>query len=334
MKSKTIKDRVKWSRKWAAGKPLIVVIVAHQIAARTDLVLKWMQELRSGQAVKRLPHERPTREWLSLYRNHLRVMQRTTKLFPTGVDDETFSINEWDDFRLGARQLRQKGKEALLAELEAMPKDEYLRMLTESHKWAAAIAQFHFQELESELFGETPIDDVEMHKAAAMMEFQFLLCVIIPCWMEYQMSPTKLLSRARRIAHESNNPAVRKALDQLLRLDPTVIQEKRIAAYFTAEGIKKSIHHQDMLKAMGSKPSRRLNAYNLKVLIAAALVEISSMTTHPLNTSDLRRMFDALARDQKLGLRDEDLPKGGDAWAKAIQRARPLWRDFKSAGQK
>lgn len=158
-------------------------------------------------------------------------------------------------------------------------------------------------------------------------EVSFFFKVILPCLLFYQKLPFILYREARQGSAA--------ALDKILRIDKAVICDKRIAAYFyNASARNKKSSFQDLVTALKGSPKQKVSARNVKYMIAAIISVISEKLGHKLSSVEIRNIFNQYSADtiQDRHL-DHDLPDSEEAFAKAIQRERPLWENIASSLQ-
>ena len=84
-----------------------------------------------------------------------------------------------------------------------------------------------------------------------------------------------------------------------LRLDKAVLHEKRISEAFNKASVSKSIHFQDAAEAIAGRPNRKISRGNIKAAFGAFIQRTGELMEYQLTAPEIRRLFDAVAKDQR-----------------------------------
>jgi len=317
-------------RKWAEGKPIFVVHVGQLLAVAASEIFQAIEWGRSGEFGRRLGDPPAVDQWLSLYRDHRRIQRVILEAFPLNILGLPLTTENAEPLRSGMAELGRMNRDDLEAFIKQIPPEELGKIMAEVQNIMGNPGENHFAEVERWRSGNIFSDDV-LSRAVALPEVHFVVRVLWPCWLEYGHSAAKLLFRARHTGQkgkEFDKEQPWQALDQLARLDKTVLNQKRIKEAFNKAAVDKNIHFEDVSKAIGGSPNRKITISNLKAALAAYIQLSSEVLNHPLTAPEIRRLFDAVAQDSGNGLRDVDLPELDNTWAQAVLRARPFWGPF------
>jgi hypothetical protein len=141
----------------------------------------------------------------------------------------------------------------------------------------------------------------------------FLLKVWGPCTIYYKTTPTHLFRQAR-LGKVS-------AFEKLLRLDNSVIFDKKLSEIFHQhKGKKNKQNYRKLLLAFHKPIPGKTDPKYIKSF-AAGLISIATESMGKrLTEPQIRKLFDAIAKDHGHGLQDEDIPPTPDSFAQAIRR--------------
>lgn len=150
-------------------------------------------------------------------------------------------------------------------------------------------------------------------------EFVFLLTVLLPSIIIYGELPSKLYRKAR--SGDIN------ALDMLLRIDKTIICDRKISEQIFRLSLKTNKSELNRVAtALKGKLSGKKTMQKAKFKIAGLISVLSEVFGDRLSAPDIQSLFNAIAADRNPSeLIDPDLPDSPEAFAKAILRERPFW---------
>jgi hypothetical protein len=318
------------SREWGDGKPLLVVYVAQLVAAAANDLFAGMGLIRSGEVGQAFGSAPPVAQWLSFYRGHRGLQRVVLEALPLDVLGVRLTTETAEPLRKGCAELGRMTPEDLEVLVRQIPAEEWKQVAAKVQEQIGNATGRHFSELEQWMSGN-PFSDEVLSRASLLPEVQFVVRVVWPCWIEFGDTAARLLFRARHAGREGakfERERPWKALEQLVRLDKAILSETRIREAFNGAATARDIHFEDVAKAVAGSPNRKLTPGNLKAALGAFIQRASEVMNYPLSAAEIRRLYDALAKDRGTALRDADLPELDDAWIQAVLRARALWKPF------
>ena len=147
---------------------------------------------------------------------------------------------------------------------------------------------------------------------------RFLMQIIIPCWIHYGEHPGAMYRKARRGDLQS--------FLNLLKLDKNLFYDRMLSRKTRkTEKDVNSDAYQRILRAMGSEP-KVISIRKVKILIGALIYRCAQVIEQPLSYPELRKIFDACAKDMGLGVIDIDLQESDEAFARAVKRDHEFWQ--------
>lgn len=158
-------------------------------------------------------------------------------------------------------------------------------------------------------------------------ELVYLFLVAFPCWLLYKEWPSMLYHKARK--GDANS------IHKLLRLDPFLLHDPAIGR----EIQKIRIHgrhsvYAGLLIAPLSPIKIKVTSRSIKDILAGLISQLAESIKHPLTSTEIRDLFDAVAQDTDKQDIDTSLPESQEAYSKVIQRNRPDWKPLLHPGQK
>lgn len=199
--------------------------------------------------------------------------------------------------------------------------------------------------------GTDPEMDEDAHER---VETEFFVRVLFPCWVEYGVDATDLIESARDelTRWESINLASldKTAVEKLLRLDPLVIHEPMFARWHARLTHARHPSVASIHEWMSTRPSRQLSPQNIKYFCGAVIslgyrmirdklqilppAMVKAIVGRRISDADIRRLYDAHARDTLGVLQDTDFSGSSeDTFRKGIQRYRDFVKGFMIPGQ-
>jgi hypothetical protein len=173
----------------------------------------------------------------------------------------------------------------------------------------------------SVLGGVDFLNDALWRRAFERIEVRFLLRIVIPCLLIYGTSPAELLEPIGQ-----GGPSEWENIGKLVALDPLVVGHSRIGRMLKCDDAKVCRQRTEMLGECLMKPPPRLSKRQVKMMLAALMSRLSECLGSRFTEPEIRGLFDAIAQDRQIGLRDPDLPESPEAFSKAIQRYRTFWQ--------
>jgi hypothetical protein len=313
--------------KWSEDKPLGLAIVAQQLAYAAEYCFECAEQIKKKEGFIFDLHDPKLGEWLGLYKRHYRVI----KLFDDTFLDSAGFIEEAKDacdlFSEGLKYIKEKGMARIRAEYEKLSD----KAKEEAEKEFQKVKEFILEGMKN--LYDMSINDIaadinneheeelerRIKRDINKPEIKFLLQVSLPCTLLYKIHPLKLLRKARSGDFES--------LEKLVRLDSSVIHEKRIAEYIHSKR-NNQLFQDKIASAISGSINEKVSRRNMKVRIAGLISYFTMAFGSKFNEPVIRELFDAIAKDKGVGNIDTDLPDAPETFAKGIQRERCNWRDF------
>jgi hypothetical protein len=306
--------------KWAQDKPPFIALVAPQIAVfARDIpdIVKHQKKHRFFQHAFPVPR---LLDWFALYRSHRRYFvpfgEMVFDASPFGQQLLTFGYT-----------LSELPKH--LDELKGQTITP--KMFAEGHQYWNNLLRMSFDDL-SDDFNDAPLDpevreSVQRFKDDHETELTFLLLVAFPCWLLHKEWPSTLYHRA--IKGNTN------AIHKLLRLDPFTLHDPAIGKQIQNVRIngRQSVY-EELLSAPLKPVKVKLSSRTLKDMLAGLISLLAETLKQPLNSTEIRDLFDAVAQDADKRDIDTSLPESQEAYTKVIQRNRPEWKPLLQPGQK
>lgn len=294
--------------KWAEGRPRLLAVFAHHIAAFADDLHEILSFAKKQEHIAPLP-EWSRNDWLPLYRNH-RLLQKCLLSFPEAIDN---------DFTTLAHAIFSRQTPPLPINSPGQPDPALVKLAEE---WVEQLYQASLAHLAAEFGlegGHGPAIAERAKKLCRQPEYLFLFKVEVPCWVLYRTAPSKLLRKARLGDLD--------ALEKLIRLDKHVLADSGV----NRQTIR-LLHHNKykyeavVAKAVKDAPKFKLSRKNAIYILAGFLSVFSEALGHRLVETEIRDLFNAIAQDRRIDKyeADPDLQKSVLAFGKAIQRERAL----------
>lgn len=319
MQTKSNQSKMKYFEKWSEDKSPILKLASFVFASSLDLFIEFFRDIKSWKIVGRDFSLPPAYEWLKFYRSHRRIHKGVTNALRQINDDTAKAIDYFEKFLSAIRNL----KYITNSELQEMKEE-----LTTAERNKAANQFREIQEIIENDFNIGNVDIKEETKAKEKErllnlfhkpEMIFFTMVWAPCLLLYGDYAPCLLRKARQ--GDDN------ALEKLLRLDETVIADKKIIDLFHQGKVaKKQATHNLFIKSLSKKPKVKLTSRKIKLDFAGLISAISISLGQRLTTPDIKELFDAISKDEGKGsdtdFQDQNQP---EALTKAINRARSRW---------
>lgn len=306
--------------KWSQDKPPFIALVAPQIAVfavEIPDILQHQKKHRLFQQSFPVPH---LPDWFALYRSHRRY---------------------WKPFLEMIFNTSPFGKELLTLGLVLSEMPNHLdelkgqtitpEVIAEGHQYLNSILRLSFDDLAADL-NDTPLapevrETVQAFRDKHETELAFLFLVAFPCWLIYKEWPSAIYRRA--IKGNTND------MLKLLRLDPFTLHDTAIGKQIQNIRIngRQSVY-EELLSAPLKPIKVKLSSRTLKDMLAGLLSLLAETLKQPLTSTEIRDLFDAVAKDAYRRDIDTSLPESQEAYTKVIQRNRPEWKSLLQPGQK
>jgi hypothetical protein len=304
-----IKHKLSKLNEWAKDKPYFLVMMAQQLAGGTETCFKVLKLVKAGERIEVLSCVPDVREWLKLYRNHRRILLSAVKMLK------------------GLGGMAREG--ALVVERTLfIPKNERRKILSEAEKKFDRVRDQQEAEINLAERGMTDQDFAKkMLEALKEPEIAFFFRVLIPCWFLYRANAQVLFKKARF--------GDREALENLLRLDPSVVSEPRIAEILHQARVRgKKGTFQSLAEALNRGPKGKVTLRKVMYRFAGLISLMSILVGHRLNEREVYNLFDAVAEDKGSEDLSECLCVSPQTFKKAIERERKFWMFLLPKGQK
>lgn len=303
---------------WGKEKPPGLVIMGQELAISTEDCFEYLKWFKAGERIEGLLCVPNVKEWLELYRNHRKVLRVVIERFKAfgGIAGEGAELAEIMFF--GFRNMK-KFMERLTKEWKKMRPYEQRRLMSKAQKQVNRIRNLHEADMKSDFEGKMDEDlKRKLLEALKEPEIAFFFRVWIPCWLLYGYYPGKIFKRARF------NKAG--ALEKLLRLDPSVVSEARIAQYLHEARIKgKKATFELLAEALKRGPRAKVTLKKVMYRIAGLISLISIILRHRLTEREIYELFNAAGEDMESENLLNCLPQSPEGFSKALQRERAFW---------
>jgi hypothetical protein len=329
--------------KWGQRRTFLLVIVAHQIASSAEECYEACMMVRDKKRVKKLVEFPPGQEWYRLYKQHRRVMTVVKAKMFGGMRSEKY-LAELEELREDAQRLSCMSKREIKAEFRDVTAMDLVRELNTSAKNIRRLYREHLETIKKEIKGEY-VRGGNPGEVLKCPEVLFFLRVAVPCWLEYGKPVQKLLREARQGDLD--------AMVDLLRLDKGAIEDRMIRQhYLDAANKGKSAIVERLTNAMAGGPLGGLTAQKVKVLLGALVYKLAKRMHGPVaevfqklkavgiryrerprrtTAPDVRKLFNAVAKDYRKEDRDVDLRELSDhGFYTALIRELDFWPELKS----
>ncbi|MEX2170790.1 MAG: hypothetical protein WD851_15845 [Pirellulales bacterium] len=165
------------------------------------------------------------------------------------------------------------------------------------------------------------LDDSFWQTVFERIEVRFFFRVLMPCVVWYGRSPVELLATVGR-----SGPNEWDSIEKLVALDPLIVQHRRFARLLNCDDARLRRERAELLGECLGKPLPTLSKRRVKMMLAGHMSRMSEILGCRLSEPEIRDLFDAIAKDHGLGLRDTDLPLSAETFSKTIQRYRKFWK--------
>jgi hypothetical protein len=304
--------------KWCTNKNYIIAIAASQIVACAEPCYEFLTELKAGKKIHKNEITTDLKEWILLYRNHKKV-SKYLRSFCASISpfaDKVISFLQM--FEQLLKEIRCKGEKQFndeikeeVAKLNEEEKNEIIDSVIDFY-------QMNMDDINSDITNNFSVENKKKIEAELNRpELIFYIRVEVPCQLLYGSHPVILLRKARLGDIDS--------LKKLLRLDPSIIQDKKIAKIFHQSRLNKKSKFDSMVSAMDQPPIKSLTAKSIKYSFAGLISAISEIVGSKLTEPEIRELFNAYQVDAGKDDIDCDLPDSPEAFSKAIQRGKKFW---------
>ena len=318
-------NKKKHFEEWAKDKSPLLKMSSSVFADGNGSIFEFLQNIITGVKMGGYDRLPPVDEWLQFYRNHRQIYKGVTNTIRQINNETAKLIDLYEQYQSVFSQLKHITKSELqeikeeLTSAEKKRGESFFREILEIIDNDFGIGKNETTELE------------EKEKLLALLNQQemiFFMRVWAPCLFLYGEYSTRLFRKARQGDND--------ALEKLLRLDQTVIADKKIMELFHQGKIaKKKATYNLFITALGKRPKVTLTRRKYKYELAGLISAISISLGQRINTQDIKRLFDAISKDAGKGsdidFKDEKQP---EALTKAVNRARLKWKTIPKPDKK
>lgn len=338
---------------WGKGRDKLLVMMAHSTALAAEPAFNLCVKARESAFKDFLANVEDEKAWLANYRNQsvlfadAAMVGEVLEVFAESDADREkipVAVEFLEELRVIATEstTARKRRAATLAKEckeEGVTWSELFEIGKEIHNLIDDVYAVHLKtiELETEIVKESSIDGVALLRCSPRV--RFFLLVTLPCWIEYQVSPTQLFAACRAGDFD--------ALCRLVNLDVLCLQDTRVRRSFQNH-MKTDWKRIKLSAAMAGQPLRKLNRKSVKILLAALVYKMWSeyvenvtvlrkmlwkkdinLRSHiqPLSFPALQKLFDSVYQDTHGDSPDdpdfvEQMP---EAFRKGVQRHLDFW---------
>jgi hypothetical protein len=321
----------KYFDEWAKDKSPLLAVTALAFAGNAENCLDFLQMLKSGELIENILYLPPIDQWLNLYRNHRKLHKGITGAI-RALGSKMSEIVDFYEFILeGFNQVKRMTPEEMRSEIEKRSPEELQQTMDDVRETTRKLEAGIMALYRDDDFEIMSVDQNEEKKRARKFihtpEIIFYFRVWIPCFVLYGTYPPYLLQKAR---HGDDD-----AIEKLLRLDKSVIDDPRIKEIFHQSAVSKKRSKFDLMsKAIQKAPKIRIEIQTVKYTLAGFISVASIALGQRLTAVEIHGLFDAIARDSGKGIIDDDLVVSPETFEKAIQRARQFWQVFPTKADK
>jgi hypothetical protein len=210
-------------------------------------------------------------------------------------------------------ELSGKEKESFLKKKVAVPVEIQQKNIVVRREKSEGIYSSSVHFLKKELDdGNSEFVKALKAKITSTDELSFLARVWMPCFYFYGEAPAQLLRKARG--------GDLKSLESLIRVDSSVIFDRRIAAFLHGLRNKSARKHSELMDCISKSPKGHTSRQKIKCFLAGVVWLMSKGMNLQLTEPEIRGLFDAVARDKGEGEIDVDLPESPHGLYQAMQR--------------
>jgi hypothetical protein len=302
---KTDQVNMKHVREWAEGKDSLIVWMALMTTTFANEYYELSESVHEG---KRLEGDIPIpslETWFKLYRNPKRIWKGLFNAFGMHNSDTGKS-------------------EIIRAEITRMISGNKEKRSEESHVVIEELKEEAINDFVSEIAEE---DRKEFLKNLTKPEIIFFIRVFAPCFTLYKIYPLELLKKA--ISGDD------KALEQIIRLDKSVIFEPKISKIIHEAQVLRAKARMTMIKKAFINQPKAIKMETIKFNLGGLISFFSILLKQKIAAVDIRNLYDAIACDMGIDAVDTDFGyMTPETFAKDIQDARKMWQNIILGGKK
>lgn len=308
-------------KKWAKIHPPIISIVASFGIMSIEAILKFLQLSKKDLLVFEPDQIPNAKKWLRLYRNPKYVRSVVIKCLKKFEGLSEFLGLSWeyvlknpDSFKITKEDIESLNDE-ILSDVFNLMREVVLELQYE-----------FFAELDPS--PEEPVED-ELEHLFSLPEIQFVYLVVLPSYLYYGESPTKIFRKAQKGDISS--------IDKILRIDPSTLGDPRIFDHFHfASKQHNRSDFNSMIVALKKPPKGKVTIQKIKYRLAGMIAALADKISYKLTVPEIEALFHCLAADfdkPELELIEtEDIYN--DSIRKQINREKLFWLKYMKLDKK
>ncbi|MSN26320.1 MAG: hypothetical protein GJV46_10690 [Geobacter sp.] len=302
---------------WAKDKPPLIAQFAPQMAAFSRELPDLFRNLKKRNLANQksdLPH---LPSWYALYRNHKKYCEPFLKMLVESSEYASQLLTLGVDLHEHSRQ-----KEVIATRTQT---DDDLR---NGRVFWHNLKELSFADLRDD-FEDRKLDcattaTIQKYISEYSMEISFIFQVFTPCYILYKMHPIHLYRKACR--NDSKGNVNISAIDMLLRLDPLMLHDPAIGQQIQKVRLfGRQTTYQNLVEAPLKPFKATITNSKIKASIASLISILAEQLNQPLTSREIRKLFDAIAKDADKVDDDKHIPRTTETFSKSIQRKRSSW---------
>jgi len=312
----------KYFDEWAKDKSPLLATASLAMAGRAQDCFEFLQILKSGKLIEDI-NMPPIHKWLNLYRNHRQLYKGVSGALRTLGSKMSQAIDFYELIIEISNQSKRMTSEEKRREIEKHSPEELQQIVNEVSKKGKEFETWTMDLNNNDDLDIEATDEKEKKKIARKFfqtpEIIFYFRVWIPCFLLYGTYPPYLLRKAR----QGND----KAIEKLLRLDKSIIDDPKIKEIFHQSAVTKHKSKFNLIiGAIQKAPKVDIEIKTVKYAIAGLISKASIALGQELGPIEINRLFHAIARDSRKGIIDDDLVVSPEAFERAVERKRDYWQ--------
>lgn len=306
--------RLRQTEKWIKDKPELIANLCVYIALNSNNIFRLRQVKRNTDFLDAdLPN---TEQWHSYYNKFNLVASEALSYFLETLRSCGANL----DFERGAKIIDsiKNPSENLKNDLKNINESDLNKQLSPLIPIANdfirlfLLNNFEFDPEQSEM---APQNKMLLENQGML----FILCVLVPCMLEFQATPNDLFKQAVRGNYD--------ALEFLVKLDKNIITHPQVTPIWTKLASNPtSYHFKRISKSISSKPDSAISIKKNKIN-GVAVIELAlefcnekGWTDFKLKRTELFNLFDIVSSELEAKLCDYDLPESPEARDRAVNR--------------
>lgn len=295
--------------------PKIIHMLAMTLAALAEPISDYLQHIKDPSGIFNQLPVPDLKVWLEMYRKPSRLKKMNRAMIVNLQEAEKMAKEFQNNILAGVKELNitdeqmNEIKEGLdkigfdvLSNMDEVNKKKYKSLPKKLHAELDRTKKEYMFSL-----GDVTTEQI------------FFIKVFMPCFLMYKTYPIKLFRKARLGDID--------ALEKLVRLDDSIILDKRISKIYHSSSTKRSVKER-LNNSLASGPKEKVDRKKVKMSLGGLISFYSEKLGKRINEREIRHCFDEIAKQKGNGDIDVDIPESPEAFAKAIQRERKELEDL------